>query len=270
MPIDGAPAIDRLEISYAPSLGTYAALCRSAGRRAWARDLLSFAADDVIEMRSVPNDAVESASNGDPTRLMLEYASSHPLPFASKEAEAASANFAPVRTTVVRGSEASKARLAEASADGSLAQYRYVHIAAHAFSFPHDPERSMLILNGPASADAAARVLTAAELANLQMGSELLVLAACRTGVGRYEPGQGLLGFAFAALAAGNHAAVLSLWEVADDLTQRFMSSFFERLKQAMPPSAALGATQREFARRPDPRFNNPSTWAAFVLYGRP
>jgi CHAT domain-containing protein len=270
MPIDGAPAIDRLEISYAPSLGTYAALCRSAGQRAWARDLLSFAADDVVEMRSVPNDGIDTGPYGDSTRLMLEYASRHPLPFASKEAEAASANFAPVRTTIMRGSEASKARLAEASANGSLAQYRYVHIAAHAFSFPHDPERSMLILNGPAAADAAARVLTAAELANLQMGSELLVLAACGTGVGHYEPGQGLLGFAFAALAAGNHAAVLSLWEVADDLTQRFMSSFFERLKQGMRPSTALSATQREFAHRPDPRVNDPSIWAAFVLYGQP
>jgi CHAT domain-containing protein len=200
---------------------------------------------------------------------MLEYASRHPLPYASKEVEAASRNFSPARTTVIRGSGASKAALVAASHDGSLAQYRYVHIAAHAFSFPDDPERSMLILNGARSAAAASRVLTAAELADLHMGSELLVLAACRTGVGRYEPGQGLLGFAFAALAAGNRAAVLSLWEVADDLTERFMSRFFERLKRGMRPSTALGATQREFAHDPDPRTRDPSTWAAFVLYGR-
>jgi CHAT domain-containing protein len=127
----------------------------------------------------------------------------------------------------------------------------------------------MLLFNGPKSADAASRILTAAELANLKMNSELLVLAGCGTGVGRYEPGQGRLGFAFAALAAGNKAAVLSLWEVADDLTERFMGAFFGRLSRGLRPAAALRATQREFAHDADPRLSDPATWAAFVLVGR-
>jgi CHAT domain-containing protein len=269
LPINGTAAVNRFEIIYAPSMGTYAAMCGADNGRSWSRDLLSFAVDDLTEVKWTTNDAVDPRSPGAAIRSVFDYASRHPLPYASKEGEVASRNFAAARTTVIRGSEASKAALADASRDGSLAQYRYVHIAAHAFSFPNDPERSMLLLNGPATIDPAARVLTAAELANLQMGSELLVLAACRTAVGRYEPGQGLLGFAFAALAAGNRATVLSLWEVADDLTQRFMALFFERLKQGMRPSIALAATQREFAQNPDPRMHNPSTWAAFVLYGR-
>lgn len=127
----------------------------------------------------------------------------------------------------------------------------------------------MLVLSATESAGAAERVLTAAELSNLKMGSELIVLSACGTAVGRYEQGQGLLGFAFAALAAGNQSAVLSLWEVADDLTERFMASFYERLQRGLQAAQALGETQREFARDPDPRINNPSTWGAFVLYGR-
>jgi CHAT domain-containing protein len=269
MPVDGAAAIDRFEISYAPSLGTFAALCQSGDRRAWTRDLLSFAVDEVVAMDSFPADQADRHSYGDSIGLMLEYASRHPLPFASKEVEAASRNFSPIRTTLIRGPAATKATLVQASDNGSLSKYRYVHIAAHAFSFPNDPDRSMLLLSGPRSAGAAARVLTAAELANLKMGSELLVLAGCGTAVGRYEPGQGPLGFAFAALAAGNQAAVLSLWAVADDLTQRFMSVFFDRLKAGMRPSAALRATQRQFAHDPDPRINNPGTWAAFVLVGR-
>jgi len=114
----------------------------------------------------------------------------------------------------------------KASQDGSLSKYRYVHIAAHALSFPKRPRTVDVASDGAGSVNAAAGILTAAELANLKMGSELLVLAGCGTAAGRYEPGQGLLGFAFAALAAGNQAAVLSLWEVADDLTQRFMSGF--------------------------------------------
>jgi len=269
MRVGGVAAVDRYEIAYAPSLGTYAALRLAPTRRVWSRDLLSFAVDDVFDAPSVAPDGAATHSYGDSIRLALQYASRHPLPFAAREAQAASKSFAPARSSVVRGSSASKAALLVASRDGSLANYRYVHIAAHAFSFPGAPERSMLVLGGTGATEAAGRVLTAAELANLQMGSELLVLAGCATGVGRYEPGQGLLGFAFATLAAGNRAAVLALWEVADDSTQRFVSAFFERLRRGTAPSAALAATQREFAHHPDPRISNPSTWAAFVLYGR-
>jgi CHAT domain-containing protein len=267
MPVDGVAAIEQFEISYAPSLLTYATLCRSADRPAWSRDLLSIAVDDVPQVRA-PGDG-GTGDTGDSIRQVLEFASRHPLPFASKEVEAASRSFAPARTTVLRGPEASKSMLLAASRDGSLSSYRYVHIAAHAFSFPDDPERSMLVLNAPPAAGEAGRVLTAAELANLQMGSELLVLAACSTAVGRYEPGQGRLGFEFAALAAGNRAALLSLWEVADDLTERFISGFFGHLTHGMQPATALRATQLEFARDPDPRINDPGAWAAFVLYGR-
>jgi CHAT domain-containing protein/tetratricopeptide (TPR) repeat protein len=267
LPIDGIAAVSRFEMVYAPSLRTYTALCRAVDHPSWSRDLLSFAVDGVAQGQSTAiDDTDDPPSGGDAIRSMFKFASRNPLSYASKEVEAASRNFAPSRTTSLQGPDASKAALTRASHDGLLARYRYVHIAAHAFSFPNDPERSMLILNG--GEDAASRVLTAAELANLHMGSELLVLAACRTGGGRYEPGQGLLGFAFAALAAGNRAAVLSLWDVADDLTERFMSSFFGRLRQGMRPSGALRATQREFAQDPNPRMRNPSTWAAFVLYG--
>jgi len=270
MPVDGVMAVDRYEISYAPSLGTYAALRGSAHRPAWDRDLLSLAVDGAFDMEPLPPEGIGLHSHGDSIRLALQYAARHPLPFAAKEVEAAGRYFPGAGATTLSGSEASKSMLLRASEDGSLLRYRYVHIAAHAFSFSNDPERSMLVLNGTAATGAAGRVVTAAELANLRMDSEILVLSGCGTGVGRYEPGQGLLGFAFAALAAGNQAAVLSLWEVADDLTQRFISGLFDRLSRGIRPASALVATQREFAHDPDPRMNNPATWAAFVLYGRP
>jgi CHAT domain-containing protein len=270
MPLEGAVAAERFEISYAPSLGTYAALGRSALHPDWDRDLLALAVDQSFDVEPLLSEGLGPRSYRDSVRLALEYAATHPLPFAAMEVQAAALSFPASGTTVLRGPEASKSMLQRASEDGSLARYRYVHIAAHAFSFPNDPERSMLVLNGTASTGAGARVLTAAELANLRMGSRVVILAGCGTGIGRYEPGQGLLGFAFAALAAGNQAALLSLWEVADDLTQRFVTGFFERLSRGARPAAALAATQREFARDPDARISNPATWAAFVLYGSP
>jgi len=77
-----------------------------------------------------------------------------------------------------------------------------------------------------------------------------------------------VLGFAFAALAAGNRGAVLSLWPVADDTTAAFMSSFYGRMRAGVAPAAALTATKREFLQSPDPRKADPRVWSAFVLYG--
>jgi CHAT domain-containing protein len=268
LPIQGTFAADRLDVTYAPSLGTYAALRRSTDQLSWSRDLFSIAVDNVMEPDSMRNAGLGTYSHDTSMRSALEYASDHPLPFAAKEVETVAQGFSQDRVAIFHGLQASKATLMKASDDGSLRSYRYVHFAAHAFSFPSNPERSMLVLNSPDADGAAGRVLTAVELSNLKMGSELIVLSACGTAAGRYEQGQGLLGFAFAALAAGNHAALLSLWEVTDDLTQRFMASFYERLQHGMQPLRALGATQREFAHDPNPRINDPSTWGAFVLYG--
>ncbi|MBV8209697.1 MAG: CHAT domain-containing protein [Burkholderiaceae bacterium] len=268
LPFDGAAAIERFEIVYAPSLNTYAALSRSANASVWKRDLLSLAADGRAPLRAGEADATEGETYGASMRRQLDYASAHPLLYALREAEAAAAAFGPGRATVLSGSDASKSALVRAASDGSLEGYRYVHIAAHAFSFPDDPERSMLVLGPSPSDDPAGRVLTAAELANLKMGSELLVMAGCRTGVGRLQAGQGPLGFAFGALAAGNRGAVFSLWDVADDLTERFVASFFGHLQEGRRPSLALAQTQREFAANSDPRMRDPGAWAAFVLYG--
>ena len=272
LPFNGAAAIERFEIAYGPSLNTYAGLSRNAHSSVRTRDLLSLAADS----RAAPQAGAGATAATDgqtydaSVRSLLQYASAHPLSHALREAQAAASAFEPGRATVLEGSEASKAALVRAGSDGSLARYRYVHIAAHAFSFPDDPERSMLVLGPSSSLDPAERVLTAAELANLKMGSDLLVVAGCRTGtgVGRPQAGQGPLGFAFGALAAGNRGAVLTLWDVADDVTERFVAAFFENLRQGSRPSLALAQTQREFARHPEPRMRDPSAWAAFVLYG--
>jgi CHAT domain-containing protein len=73
---------------------------------------------------------------------------------------------------------------------------------------------------------------------------------------------------AYAALAAGNRAAVLSLWPIADDTTAAFMRRFYRHLRQGTDPAAALAATQREYRASSDPRLANPSVWAPFLVYG--
>jgi tetratricopeptide (TPR) repeat protein len=247
------PALMRYQITYAASFGGWIELRDRAPRHGWPRDLLALGA---IEDPSTASPAIQTVG----TRGSLA-----PLPFARAEIAQIARSFPPSRVRMLLDGEATKASLAAASQSGELAGYRFVHFATHALVEPAFIERATLVL-APVSGTEAD--LTATELAGLVMGSQLVVLSACDTGVGRYEQGQGLLGFAFAALAAGNQAAVLSLWPVADDTTARLMAHFYARMRDGLSPAAALTATKREFARSRDSRERDPRVWSAFVLYG--
>jgi len=251
---DKTLAVMRYEITYAASFGGWIELRDRSPRHGWPRDLLALGAVDDIDAEHVAASHLIATRNG-----------WEPLPFARSEIAQIAQAFAPTRVRTLLGATASKEALAAASRSGELAGYRYVHFATHALVEPAFAERAALVLAPMAGKDA---YLTATELAGLVMNSELVVLSACDTGVGRYEQGQGLLGFAFATLAAGNRGAVLSLWPVADDTTARLMARFYARMRQGLSPAAALTATKREFARSPDPHARDPRVWAAFLLYG--
>jgi tetratricopeptide (TPR) repeat protein len=260
LPLAGGLALDRLEITYAPSLSTFARWQRPSPAKRPPRDLLAIGA---IDYPSVGQPATD-----DPIVIGMQYAGDHPLPFAREEIDAIAARFPAARRTTWSGRQATKASLREASRTGALAQYRYVHLATHAWAQPDQPESSAIALAGAPEDLPTARALTAAELAGLHMGADLLVLSACDTGLGHFEQGRGLLGLAYASLAAGNRAALLSLWAVADDTTAQFMEQLYARLRSGVGPAAALAATQRAFRRSTDPRRSDPLVWAPFVLYG--
>ena len=65
-------------------------------------------------------------------------------------------------------------------------------------------------------------ILTAEEVTGLDLdGTELVVLSACQTGLGKVESGEGVFGFRRSFVLAGARTAVLSLWEVPDIPTHR-------------------------------------------------
>jgi CHAT domain-containing protein/tetratricopeptide (TPR) repeat protein len=109
-------------------------------------------------------------------------------------------------------------------------------------------------------------ILTAEEVTGLDLGgTELVVLSACQTGLGKVEPGEGVFGFRRSFVLAGARTVVLSLWEVPDNPTRELMEDFY-LLLQARPRAEALRAAKlRLRARYPD-----TASWAAFICQGDP
>jgi len=157
--------------------------------------------------------------------------------------------------------------------------WRYVHLATHAFSGPDarggsasGPSISELKKHGEAwfmnrnpllrsglvlaqaNEPAARAILTAEEVATLNMrGTELVVLSACKTGLGKVAAGEGVLGLQQAFHVAGAGSLVATLWDAHDAATSLLMEEFYANLwKERLPKLAALRAAQISILRHPE------------------
>ena len=96
---------------------------------------------------------------------------------------------------------------------------------------------------GAARMPAADGVLTAAEIYDWKLHADLVVLSACRSAGGRVT-GDGIATFARAFIYAGTPTLVASLWDVADEPTNRLLPAFYRSWLGGQSKARAL-------ARRP-------------------
>lgn len=149
-----------------------------------------------------------------------------------------------------------------------LGQYRVIHLATHGLLDSAHPELSGLALS---LVDESGReqngYLRLNEIYNLKLNADLVVLSACRTGLGKEIRGEGLIGLTRGFMYAGAPRVVTSLWQVDDAATAELMKRFYRgMLKNGLRPAAALRSAQLEMMRRP--AWRSPYFWGAFVIQG--
>ncbi|MEE4662227.1 MAG: CHAT domain-containing protein, partial [Halieaceae bacterium] len=111
-------------------------------------------------------------------------------------------------------------------------------------------------------------VLTALEASNLNLfGTQLVVLSACKTGVGDIANGEGVYGLRRAFALAGAESQLMSLWQVDDFGTQSLMARYYEKLTAGMGRSEALREVQLEMIEAGG-EYSHPFYWSAFILAG--
>ena len=115
--------------------------------------------------------------------------------------------------------------------------------------------------------------VTAAEIAMMDLrGTELVVLSACETGLGKVKTGEGVYGLRRAFLYAGARTLVTSLFVVPDAQTRELMQLFYGNLQKGQSKLAALQVARLEMMRqrRQMNGAAHPFFWASFVLVGGP
>ena len=163
--------------------------------------------------------------------------------------------------------QATEAQLQRLNQQHELANYRYLVFAAHGYLSTEVPALSSIVLgqvNNPPGIDG---YVSASEWPSYDLKSDLTVLSACQTGRGEVVGGEGVMGLPYAFYVAGNKNTLLTLWEISDEVSAEFVTSFFKKLKDGIAQVDALTATKREFLNKGG-RYSDPAYWAAFLLYG--
>lgn len=150
-------------------------------------------------------------------------------------------------------SEASVTRLLDAEHRRPL-----IHVAAHGRFRSDAPLFSAIYL-----ADGS---LTALDIFNARLQTDLLVFSACESGRGTVHPGDEVVGLSRACLHAGAQSLLLSLWRVEDRTTGALMEAFYRQLSVDTTPADALCAAQRSHLANTETA--HPFHWAGFSITG--
>ena len=161
----------------------------------------------------------------------------------------------------------------EASEDNmqsrDVTKYRVVHIATHGLLNAERPQFTGLVLSlvGNRGGDG---FLRTDEVFNLRLGSPLVMLSACETGLGKEKRGEGVIGLTRAFMYAGAPTVGVSLWSVADKSTADLMTDFYKRLlatgTESTSPTAAMRGAQLSLIA--GKKYSAPFYWAPFVIVG--
>lgn len=138
-----------------------------------------------------------------------------------------------------------------------------IHISTHSFLIKDQP----LILFANQNNDTDDGFLELGEIIQLNLNSELVVLSSCRSGLGRIDEAEGIIGMQKAFFDAGSKSVIVSLWDVNDKYTSYFMKEFYQHLADGKSKSDALRQAKLNFIKN---HSANPYYWSAFVLSGNP
>ncbi|MEP6742933.1 MAG: CHAT domain-containing tetratricopeptide repeat protein [bacterium] len=148
-----------------------------------------------------------------------------------------------------------------------ITKYRILHVATHGLLNAERPQFTGLVLSlvGNKNEDG---FLRTDEVFNLKLGTPLVMLSACETGLGKEKRGEGVMGLTRAFIYAGAPTVGVSLWSVADKSTADLMTDFYKRLLASQTASPSGAMREAQLAMIAGKKYSAPFYWAPFVLIG--
>lgn len=271
------PLIMEHEIVVLPSSSTLAALKEKNTQGNLSTKSILIVADPVLtstDNRLVSNSktlienaklrSVEGQIGVALAERVFERGSFGRLAFASREAEEIANVYSKDNPKVLLGLDANLPNVT----NPEVGEYGILHFITHGFIDQVKPELSGIVLslydeNGKEREG----YLTANNVFNLKLKTDLVVLSACETGLGKEIKAEGILGLSRGFFYAGAKRVMFTLWNINDESTAILMSRFYTAMKKdKLNPAAAL--RQAQLSMYKDKKWAAPYYWAAFQIQG--
>ena len=118
-------------------------------------------------------------------------------------------------------------------------------------------------MNPSTSSEKQEGIVSGGEVETMRLSNcKLVVLSACETGLGYSNAREGVYGLQRAFKLAGAQSILMSMWDVNDGVTARYMDAFYKALLSGVSAKDAVRHASNEI--RKDNPF--PSDWGSFVL----
>jgi CHAT domain-containing protein len=137
---------------------------------------------------------------------------------------------------------------------------RVVHLFTHAIADSSGREPLLYF------ADSTLRLsdLNDESLPNAQM----VVLAACQTGIGANQRGEGVFSLARGFAALGAPSVLTTLWSVDNNATYKLSDLFYQHLAEGLPKDLALQRAKQDWLKSAEGANQLPTYWAGFIVVG--
>ncbi|MGV8121794.1 MAG: CHAT domain-containing protein [Candidatus Xenobiia bacterium LiM19] len=180
----------------------------------------------------------------------VQYEDFSPLPGTKEEVKAVAAIFPDCKVIEEKS-------FTKKGTEENMKGRNIIHFATHGDFNSDSPNESCLI--------ASDGKITIDEIVKApKMNSRIVVLSACKTGLGKLFPGDDQVGITRAFMYAGAPSIVSSLWSVSDESTTKLMTFFYKNLARKMDKDEALRQAELSLMKG----YPDPMHWAPFILTG--
>jgi hypothetical protein len=193
-----------------------------------------------------------------------------PLPDSAEELKAVAAKLGAPSSDIHLGRNATEANVKRLP----LADYRVVYFATHGLVAGDveglgEPSLALTLPSEPSELDDG--LLTASEVAQLELNADWVVLSACNTAAGDKPGAEALSGLARAFFYAGARALLVSHWRIDSKAATRLATSTFDIMssKQTIGRAEALRRAMLAYLNDESDIWNSyPGFWGSFSLIG--
>jgi CHAT domain-containing protein len=255
-------------IEHVPAPANFISLRKLAGTSRAAKPWFGFGDFHPVTLAQAER-SYPPAACGDSAKLLAELP---PLPGAQIELTAVRQLTGASPADELLGAAFTAAAVEKAD----LKQYRVLHFATHAL-LPTDlrcQTEPALVTSDPAGAlDATGALLTASDVAGINLDADAIILSACNTGGGGTLSGESLTGLARSFFYAGARALLVTHWSVNDRTTAYLVALTLQGANKdrsqglagalAVAQRRILGDAKGELAVQAHPFY-----WAALAVIG--